>query len=450
MTNVDAAAATTSSVSSLDGARLTNFHRRLTLYSSGGPFLDGYILSIIGIALVQIQPLFHMSAAWSGLIGASALIGLFIGGSVFGAVTDRIGRKLMYTIDLAAIIVCSVLQFFVTNEVELFTLRLVIGIAVGADYPIATALVAEFVPKNWRGKLLGGLNAMWFVGATVASFVGYALLHVEGGWKWMLLSPAIPALLIVIARTSIPESPRWLASKGRKNQALGVLRQTVGTDATLADLPEKETKTSVRAVFRRGYSSRMVFISIFWTATIVPLFAIYAFGPQILALFHLNSGAEANIGSGLINVLFLLGNIAALLLVDRLGRRPILIGGFIVSGLGLLYLAIDPTASVAMIALAFAAYAIFNGGPSILEWVYPNELFPTEIRATAVGLCTGISRIGAAIGTFATPWALTNLGLTGTMYIAAGIALTGALVSIIMAPETKGAELHVAAALQKN
>jgi len=100
-----------------------------------------------------------------------------------------------------------------------------------------------------------------------------------------------------------------------------------------------------------------------------------------------------------------------------------------------------------LVAAAFAVYAIFNGGPSILEWIYPNELFPTEIRATAVGVCTGISRIGAAIGTFGTPWALTHLGISGTMWIATGIALVGAIVSLFMAPETRGKALHEASAL---
>lgn len=193
--------------SSLDTAQLNKFHVKLALVSSGGPFLDGYILGIIGIAMVQIQTQWRMSILWSGLIGASALIGVFVGGAVFGAVTDRIGRKLMFMIDLIAIIVCSVLQFFVTNEIELFVLRLLIGIAVGADYPIATSLVTEFAPKAWRAKLLGGLNAMWFVGATVAAFVGYVLLSSPDGWKWMLASSAIPAAVIVCARARIPESP---------------------------------------------------------------------------------------------------------------------------------------------------------------------------------------------------------------------------------------------------
>lgn len=396
---------------------------------------------------MQIVPAWDMSTFWSGLIGASALIGVFLGGIIFGPITDRIGRKLMYTIDLAAIIVLSVLQFFVTNDVQLFILRLLIGVAVGADYPIATALVAEFAPKNWRAKLLGGLNAMWFVGATVAAFVGYFLLNLDNGWRWMLVSSAPVALVIVIARTSIPESPRWLLNKGRRDEAIDVVQAVLGPQATLDDVPEGEKPSSFRAVLHGGYLNRVIFISIFWTATIVTLFSIYAFGPQILALFGLEEGNAANLGYGLINLFFVVGNVAALLVVDRMGRRPVLIGGFLISGLGLLYLAIYPHSQLWVVAIAFAVYAIFNGGPSILEWIYPNELFPTEVRATAVGLCTGISRIGAAIGTWATPWALANLGISTTMYIAAGIAGVGALVSYVMAPETRGKTLHQAASL---
>ncbi|GBQ39927.1 MFS transporter, partial [Acidocella aminolytica] len=365
----------------VDTAPLNSFHRRLALVSSGGPFLDGYILGIIGIALVQIIPQWHMNAWWNGLIGASALVGVFIGGIIFGNITDKIGRKLMYTVDLVAIVVFSIVQFWVQEPWQLFVLRLLIGIAVGADYPIATALVAEFVPANWRARLIGGLNAMWFVGATVASFVGYWLLSLEDGWRWMLLSCAVPAILFLVARASIPESPHWLVGKGRYEEALAILKKYIGAAATLEGITAHDpnavklsTTKAFGIVLTGGYLNRVIFISIFWTCTIVTLFAIYAFGPQILALFHLDSGNAANIGYGLINLFFLIGNVVALLVVDKLGRRPVLIWGFILSGVGLMSLAIFPNAPQNLIALAFAFYAIFNGGPSILEWIYPNVL----------------------------------------------------------------------------
>lgn len=437
----------TGTSTSLDDAPLNAFHRKLTLFSSGGPFLDGYILAIIGIALVQAVPALRMDTLWTALIGASALVGVFLGGLLFGPLTDRIGRKLMYTIDLGAIVVFSIAQFFVTQDWQLGILRLLIGVAVGADYPIATALVAEFAPRAWRARLLGGLNAMWFVGATVAAFVGFFLLSLDDGWRWMLLSSAVPAVVIMIARTSIPESPRWLASKGRHAEAQAVVTATLGEGAVLEDVPVEESTGTLLDVVRGGYLKRVVFISVFWSATVITLFAIYAFGPQMLALFGLQDGNQAELGYGLINLFFFLGNVVALLVVERMGRRPVLIGGFALSALGLLYLAIFPGSSLLVVALAFAVYAVFNGGPSILEWIYPNELFPTEIRASAVGLCTATSRIGAAIGTFATPWALTELGISTTMYIATAIALVGAVVSFFMAPETKGRTLRETAGL---
>lgn len=433
--------------SAIDNAELTGFHWRLTIFSAGGPFLDGYILALIGIALVPLTPMWNLDGLWLGLLGASSLIGVFIGGIAFGYLTDIIGRRLMYMIDLSLIVVLSLLQFLVTNVEQLFILRLLIGVVVGADYPISTALVVEFVPRRWRARLVGGLNAVWFVGATVASFVGFALLHTENGWRWMLASAALPAVLVMIGRVTIPESPRWLLSKGRHEEARDVLRKILGQQATLADLPEVEEKTDIRILLHPGYLKRIAFVGIFWTCTVVTLFAIYAFGPQILQLLHLESGHSSVLGYGMINVFFLVGNIIALLVIDRMGRRPVLIWGFLISALGLAYLGVFPESSVAMVGVAFAVYAIFNGGPSVLEWIYPNELFPTEIRATAVGICTGISRIGAAIGTWATPFALEKFGIGPTMLIAAVIALIGAIAGMLMAPETTHQDLHEAAAL---
>jgi putative MFS transporter len=258
----------------LDDAPLSGFHKKLALYSSGGPFLDGYILSIIGVALVQITPQLGLGGTAEGLVGASALIGIFLGAFVGGWLTDRFGRQLLFTIDLIAIIVCSVAQFFVTDAFWLITLRLFVGMAVGADYPIATSLLAEFSPRKWRGPLLGAFVCMWFVGAAVAYIVGDILLHFHDGWRWMLASAALPALIIVLLRLGTPESPRWLLKQGREDEANEVLHKVFGPEATVADLPEEvHENLDVRALIRSGYGKRMAFITIVWTCSIVPLFA---------------------------------------------------------------------------------------------------------------------------------------------------------------------------------
>jgi putative MFS transporter len=431
----------------LDDAPLSRFHKKLALYASGGPFLDGYVLSIIGVALIQISPAFNMSSAQEGLVGASALIGIFLGAFLGGWLTDIFGRQVLFTIDLAAIIVCSIAQFFVGDVFWLIILRLLIGMAVGADYPIATSLLAEFSPRRWRGPLLGAFVAMWFVGAAAAYIVGEVLLHVDNGWRWMLASAAVPAILIVLARLGTPESPRWLLKKGRVDEANAVLQKVFGPKASVDDMPEEvHENLRVSSLVKAGYGKRMAFITIFWTCSIVPLFAVYAFGPKILGALGL-TGALANYGSAFITVMFLLGCIAGLFLVDRIGRRPLIIHSFLWGGVALLLLGIFTNASAWVVLGLFAAYAVVIGGTQILQWIYPNELFPTEIRGSAVGLASSLSRIGAAVGTYLVPISLSHIGTGATMIVGAVITLIGAVVSVMWAPETRGLTLGECAAI---
>ncbi|MFK0309886.1 MFS transporter [Pseudomonas sp. NPDC090233] len=435
---------------SVEDAPLNAFHRKLTVYSAGGPFLDGYVLSIIGVAMLQITNALQLSAFWEGLIAASALIGVFLGGFLGGWFTDKYGRKVLYLVDLIAIVGFSVAQFWVESAWALFAWRLLIGIAVGADYPIATSLLAEFLPRKQRGPLLAAMVLMWFAGAAVAYLVGELLLRVGGeeGWRWVLASALVPGALFLIARSGTPESPRWLLSKGRTAEADAVIKKVYGPDYSIADLPEpaNQKPVSVWSLFHSGYGKRMAFVTLFWTCAIVPLFAIYAFAPKVLQALKL-TGDWAAYGSIAITFLFTLGCLLATKLINRLGRRKMLIHSFLWSGLSLVLLGVFPDASPTTVLVLFGAYAVLIGGAQVLEYVYPNELFPTEIRATAVGLATSLSRIGAAVGTYLVPISLAAYGVANTMFAAAIISLFGALISWWLAPETSQLDLQQAAAL---
>jgi putative MFS transporter len=437
-------------LNAFDDAPLSTFHKRLAVFTSGGPFLDGYILSIIGVAMVQITPEFGLSAAEQGLVGAAALVGIFFGAFLGGWLTDRFGRHLLFTVDLIALVVASVAQAFVQDVFWLVALRFLIGMAVGADYPIATSLLAEFTPRRYRGKLLGAFVTMWFLGAATAYVFGQFLL--DGGWRWMLASAAVPGLIIVLARMGTPESPRWLAKMGRHEEATEVIHQVYGPEVTLADLQaadaaEHQGRVSVRDLITSGYGKRIAFITIFWTCSVVPLFAVYAFSPAILSALNLGEGL-AHVGSAAITVLFLVGCLVAVALVERMGRRPLILHSFFWSGLALVLLGVFPGADPVVILALFSAYALLIGGTQILQWVYPNELFPTEVRGTAVGLVSSLSRIGAAVGTYLVPMSLAGLGIGTTMLLGGAITLLGAVVSYALAPETRGKTLSECASLE--
>ncbi|MGW2765710.1 MFS transporter [Streptomyces sp. NPDC001275] len=430
----------------LEDSAITSFHRRLTVYSAGGPFLDGLILGVIGVALTQIGPRWHLSGLWEGLLAAAALCGLLIGGTVFGYVTDRFGRHIMYTIDLAAIVVFSVAQAFVTGPEQLLVLRFLIGVAVGADYPIATSLLAEFSPRKHRGAMLGLLTVMWSVGSAAAYLIGDLLLRLgPDGWRWLLACPAVPAAILVLLRIGTPESPRWLLSQGRVEEAEAVMRKVFGPGAGVADLGTPAQPARFSAVFRGAYGRRTAFVSIFWACSVMPIYAIYAFGPQLLAAMGL-SGDSGTLGSVAISLVFLVGCLVFLPLLNRAGRRPVLVSTFAAATVPLLLLGFFPGLPTVAAGLLFAAYAIAIGGPTLLQWIYPNELFPTEIRATAVGVGTGFSRIAAAVGTFLTPLALEHWGVGATLLLAGIVSAVGTLVSIAMAPETRGVSLEASSA----
>lgn len=430
----------------IDDVEMTPFLRKVTVFSSGGAFLDGYVLSLIGVALTQIVPAFGLTPQWSAAIGASVLIGIFVGTIAGGYLTDRIGRRKMFIFDILGIAFFSIASVFCTTALPLVIVRFFIGVFVGADYPIATSLIAEFTPKKHRSISMGAVSAAWYLGATVAAFVGYALYDVAGGWKWMLGSAVIPCVLLLIGRHDIPESPLWLAKRDRAGEAREIIRRVFGEDVELEDEAPAD-KPRLSLVFSGGYGRRIVFLGILTLCQVVPMYAIYTFGPEIMTAFGLGAGHESILGEAAVSLFFLVGSIPAMFWLNSLGRRKLLIGSLAFMTLGLLVLGLFPSAPVQVIIPAFGLYAFFSGGPGILQWLYPNELFPTEVRASAVGISIGISRIGTTVGTYMTPIFLADFGVGATMLVAAGLVALGLVLSIFMAPETRGASLSETSAL---
>ncbi|MBB1199435.1 MFS transporter [Enterobacteriaceae bacterium 89] len=428
-----------------DDLRFSSIHRRIMLWGSGGPFLDGYVLVIIGVALEQLTPLLKLDAQWIGLLGAGTLVGLFVGTSLFGYISDKVGRRKMFLIDIVAIGLISLATMFVSSPMELLVMRVLIGIVIGADYPIATSMITEFSSTRQRAFAVGFIAAMWYVGATCANLVGFLLYDVEGGWRWMLGSAFIPCLIILIGRFDLPESPRWLLRKGRVKECEAMMLKLFGEPVVFDEEPPQQTR--FLDLFNKRHFPVVMFVAVIWTCQVIPMFAIYTFGPQIVGLLGWDQGRNAALGNVVISLFFMLGCVPAMYWLNSLGRRPLLVGSFAMMTAALAVLGLVDNLGIWLVVLAFAVYAFFSGGPGILQWLYPNELFPTDIRASAVGVIMSISRVGTVISTWALPVFITRYGISAVMLIGAFISLVGLVVSIVFAPETKGLSLTQAGKL---
>ncbi|QLY33062.1 MFS transporter [Nocardia huaxiensis] len=439
----------------IDTAPFTGFHKRLAVACSGGPLLDGYILSIVGTALIGMQNELSLSTVDVQLIGAAALIGMFVGGALFGVLTDKIGREVMYTADLVVIGVCSILSFWAESTWLIVILRFVLGMAVAADYPIATSLLGEWLPTKQRGKLLGFQIVAWYAGSVLAYVVGYLLLTFggDGSWRWQLASGAVLcAFFLIIRQSTAPESPRWLATHGKGDKAARMVEKYLHVQVRPEDLLEEGgggpvKHGSLRELFQPEYLKRTVFCSGFFLCQVTVLFAMLTFGPQILMAFGMPSGTWMDtLGTAIISMVFLIGCLPAMRLIDTVGRRPTIVWCFGLMIIPVLFIGVWPGMPAMLAFLMLCLYAFFCGGPNVLDWTYPNELFPTHIRATAVGFATSISRVGAALGTYLLPWSLDHLGMGPTFLAAAVITAVGYLICVWGAPETKGRTLDAAAA----
>lgn len=165
------------------------------------------------------------------------------------------------------------------------------------------------------------------------------------------------------------------------------------------------------------------------------------FGPQIVGLLGWEQGRNAALGNVVISLFFMLGCIPAMFWLNSIGRRPLLIGSFAMMTIALALLGLVSNLGIILVVVAFAVYAFFSGGPGILQWLYPNELFPTDIRASAVGVIMSLSRIGTIVSTWALPIFITRYGINNVMLIGALISLVGLGVSVMFAPETRGLTL---------
>jgi len=432
--------------------RLTPGQRRATTFAAAGGFIDGYDLLVLSAALLVITPYFDLSAGQVGALVAAAYIGSWLGTLVFGYYTDRFGRRAVFVLNMVVFIATSVFCALSPTFVTLLIARFFVGVAIGMDLPTAGAMIAEFASPARRGRLLAVWQLLWAIGAVIAPVVALAFLPLgDDSWRFMLVSGAIPALIVLFGRRSVPETPRWLLSQGREDEARTALEWAGQDPAELDDLrpsggtAQRQTTlgASVRAMFHPDHRRHVILMCVAcFAGAFGPLF-LGSYVSYLAKYYGFTSDVQALLFGGIVWVFYIIGNVVNISLTDRVGRKPLLITGAALVTLTLVVASqIDVAGNVGLVIMVFAIAALGHwGGVDQGLWQYSTELFPTHIRATARGFTTSWIRLSAFVSSLVTPVMLAKLGFGTTMLIFAAVELVLLFVAFAL-PEVKGRELE--------
>ncbi len=427
----------------MDDVKTSKFHWILTTLASMGVFLDGYDLSVISFSVIPIALTFNFSSSKDpflyGLILSSALIGMAIGGVSFGYLADRIGRKTMFIIDMIFFVVFAALSAFSQNIYQLIIFRMLMGVGIGADYPISSSLIAEYAPSKNRGKLLIYSIMFYWIGTFFAGIVNYFSLYagIENSWRYAFLFGALIAIPVIFLRDLMPESIRWLTVKGKKERAEKIGKEKLNIDK----IPEQKNY-SIIDLFK-GYLKYTLFVLIVWFGFDVGSYGLGFYTPTLYSLYGIKNLYEIALFMAITAPFPIISYIILMFVVDRWGRKwPTVFGFAVMASIFIIlpfFIRINPYYLLPMF-IIFASMEQWPGG--ILSFAYSVELFPTSVRGLAQGLATTVSRIGAIIGVLLFPVIEKSFGLFyGSLFFLSFILLS-LFLTLFLAPETSSLSLE--------
>ncbi|KAA8922053.1 MFS transporter [Thermoplasma sp.] len=443
----------------LDSRRITFFQIKSVIVSGIGIFSDSYNLYAISLVYYLVSASLHLSPIQDSLMTSASFIGAAVGAFMFGFIADRIGRKPMYGIDLAFIAVGSFLQFFTTNFYELVIFRSILGFGIGGDYVLSPVIMAENADTRDRGKLMiMTFPIMAAFGAMLVAFVDQiSIMYLPSSavWHLVLAFGGVPALLVIYLRRKIPETPRFEARVKGNSRELTRIESEIGSSVNV-DIDSRPFVSRLRASILLIFVSAILWILYDMYST---TFAIY--GPITIAynlgLTPITFTYYAEIFAGIP------GAIVSALLIDRVGRRKLIVVGYAGVFFWLLMYSlllarasifaglasdVTPAGLIGKAAILGFFFYIMNylfsatGPASIIggAMVTP-EITPTKVRGTSQGITVGIDRTADAIGLTAFPILLSRYGLSAMVLAYAMIAVLS-IIMIFLIPEAAGRTLE--------
>ena len=436
-----------------------------------GGLLFGYDWVVVGGAKPFYEPFFGIEAnpAMQGWAMSSALLGCLVGALISGILSDRYGRKKMLIIS-SILFIASAVGTGATSDFTMFILyRILGGFAIGIASNLSPMYIAEIAPAKLRGRFVS-LNQLTIVIGILAAQIANLLLaepvsdnstsqmileswNGQWGWRWMFWMENIPAILFFTFSFVIPESPRWLMVNGKRDQAVKVMHKIMSSEQVeqeLLDIDNSMTnsnaqKSSIRQILQPSMHKVLIIgvvLAVFQQWCGINVIFNYAQEIFTAAGYGVSDILMNIVVTGVTNVVF---TIVAMLLVDKIGRRPLLLIG--AGGLTIIYMLMGAAyyfslTGVALLVIVVAAIACYAMSLAPIMWVVISEIFPTAVRGVAMSIATFALWTACFILTYTFPILNNVLGAAGTFWVYGLVCLGGFIFTYKYVPETKNKSLE--------
>lgn len=426
----------------------------ITAIGALGGLLFGYDTGVISGALTFITQEFHINTLTQEMIVSSVVLGALFGSIFSGCLADKFGRRSMLMLAAVAFIISTLLATLANQVYELILGRFVIGFAIGVCSYTAPLFISEMAPAQFRGFLVL-VNAITITGGEALAFLMDYWLAPTHSWRWMFGLGLIPACALLLGMISLPETPRWLVSKGKIQLAQETLERIRPKEAISAELHAIEQSFSLKSARWQQLFSKKI-RPVLWIGILLGIFqqffginTVMYYGPTIFQSLGFNSISTqmlATLGMGLVNMLL---SAICMVLVDKLGRRNLLLIGSAIAGISLVIVgacmqALHVSPILQWLALVFmvtyiAGYCISVGS---LFWLIIAEIFPLSVRGLGMSLATAIQWGANFIVSMTFLHMVNGLGAAHTFWLFASICFLCIGYCYLYVPETKGVPLE--------
>ncbi|MFI7102489.1 MFS transporter [Streptomyces sp. NPDC050161] len=428
---------------------VTRLHRRIIVVVGLGLFFDMFEIFLAGTMSTVLKERFHLSAAQLPLVLGSTFLGMFIGALVLGRLADRMGRRRAFLFNLCFYSFFTLLGAFSPNPVFLVATRFCAGLGVGAEHPLADAYLSDVLPARHRGRCSAWAYTFSYLAVPV---VGFAALGLStrapwgvDGWRWLMASGALGAVLVLWLRRNLPESPRWLESAGRQAEAEAVMarfEREAGPGLpppAAAPAPPAAAKLPLKTLLRAPYKRRLTMLGLFH---LLQTWGYYGFGTLVPTVLVARGYSVTNslLFSSVTFIGYPCGSLLSLPLIKRFERKYLLVGTSV--GMALLGLGFGLSDSSAGIIGFGLCFTLTSNVFSNAYHIYQAEIFPTALRATAASWTYALSRLSSGAMPLLLVPVLRSAGASVLFAMVATAMIIVALDVLLLGPRTAGRSLE--------